>query len=307
MRLLDIRGAQVQHPTGDPRFAVMQAFPSAFSAEESDPFLMCDHYGPTVSKGAVADPDEFPVGWHPHRGMDICSYIISGTGRHADSLGNRGTFPTPGVQWISVGSGIEHAEGGGTAAGEVLEGFQIWINVPAGRKMDDPSYGTSAEPLPLLSPSAGVGLRVVSGRPGGDGGAAGPFKTSTPVQMVDIALEGGASYTHVVDPEELDNCLVYIYKGDGVLQGEPIRMHEAARLDASDPTARGVRLEAGAAGLAAIVFAGKRLNEPVAWRGPIVMNTDVELQRAFHEYRSGVFLRKKADWDYRLWAAFPQE
>lgn len=102
MRVLAVRKAQVAHPTGDPKFSVMQPFPASFSAEESDPFLMCDSFGPTLSTGVETDPDKFPVGWHPHRGMDILTYLIEGVGRHADSLGNRGTFASPGMQWISV-------------------------------------------------------------------------------------------------------------------------------------------------------------------------------------------------------------
>lgn len=145
MPVIAVRKAQVAHPTGDPNFSVMQGFPKPFSAEESDPFLMCDVFGPTPSKGIETNPDKFPIGWHPHRGMDILTYLTEGIGRHADSLGNRGTFSSPGMQWISVvslflsmvvkpfqlnlllqGSGIEHAESGGTPAGENLQGFQIW-------------------------------------------------------------------------------------------------------------------------------------------------------------------------------------
>jgi redox-sensitive bicupin YhaK (pirin superfamily) len=297
----------------------MQAFPSAFSSEESDPFLMCDHYGPTISKGAITDPDDFPIGWHPHRGMDICSYLVTGTGRHADSMGNRGSFATPGIQWISVGSGIEHAEGGGTPKGDTIEGFQIWINVPAEKKMEDPAYGSSAEPLPLQHPAPGVTLRVVAGAAGtgaGAGAAAGagtilseeigPFHTVSPVQMVDIMLAAGVSYVHTIEPVSLDNCLVYAYKGAGTLENENIRLHHAARLDASDAGARQFTVTAGPEGLSVIVFAGKRLNEKVAWRGPIVMNTEAELKKAFQEYSSGSFLKKKTAWDYKHISAFPE-
>jgi redox-sensitive bicupin YhaK (pirin superfamily) len=114
---------------------------------------MLDHFGPEVSKGRVRlrrnckfreaqcllsrtaaslrcqieDPDEFPVGWHPHKGQDVLTYLIEGVGRHADSLGNRGEFTAPGLQWMATGSGVEHAEGGGTPAGQRMEGFQIWV------------------------------------------------------------------------------------------------------------------------------------------------------------------------------------
>src|SRR3989338_2516513 len=131
MSVLRIGHAKKTYPTGDPRFSVMQAFPAAIPATESDPFLMCDHFGPTISKGLATDPDEFPIDWHPHRGMDILTYMTEGIGRHGDSLGNREEFNSPGMQWISVGSGIEHAEGGGTPAGETQTGYQIWVNVPS--------------------------------------------------------------------------------------------------------------------------------------------------------------------------------
>lgn len=107
MKVVAVRKAQVTHPTGDPNFSVMQAFPAGFTAKESDPFLMCDAFGPTVSDGVIADPDKFHVQWHPHRGMDILTYLVEGVGRHADSLGNRGEYASPGMQWISVVSLVQ--------------------------------------------------------------------------------------------------------------------------------------------------------------------------------------------------------
>ena len=112
MAIIAIRASKKTFPTGDNKFSVMQAFPAGFSAEEADPFLMCDYFGPVKSHGVAKHPDEFDVPWHPHKGQDICTYMKEGVGRHADSMGNRGTFPSPGMQWISVGSGIEHAEAG---------------------------------------------------------------------------------------------------------------------------------------------------------------------------------------------------
>lgn len=109
--ILSIKAAQTTYPTGNKSFSVQQAFPAAFSETHTDPFLMCDFFGPSLSQGTETDPDSFPVRWHPHRGFDICTYLVEGIGRHADSLGNRGNFPSPGMQWIQTGSGIEHAEG----------------------------------------------------------------------------------------------------------------------------------------------------------------------------------------------------
>ena len=98
MAVIAVKKAQKAYPTGNPKFCVMQPFPAAFSAEEADPFLMCDRFGPAISSGSATDPDEFPVAWHPHRGMDICTYLTAGLGRHADSLGNRSTYESPGMQ-----------------------------------------------------------------------------------------------------------------------------------------------------------------------------------------------------------------
>merc|ERR1719210_2866933 len=166
MRCLEVLGAQQTFPTGDPKFAVMQAFPAAIPAEQADPFFMCDEFGPAVSKGKEEDPDAFQVGWHPHIGMDILTYMREGRGRHADSLGNRGEFASPGFQWCSVGSGIMHAEGGGEPKGMTQHGFQIWVNVPSAHKNDDPCYGTEPpENIPLLQ-YEGVEARLIAGQVG---------------------------------------------------------------------------------------------------------------------------------------------
>jgi redox-sensitive bicupin YhaK (pirin superfamily) len=112
---------RVTHPFGDER-SVHQAFPAAIPKEQADPFLMCDCFGAIESTGKASHEDEFPVNWHPHRGFDIVSYLRSNTGRHADSLGNRETYETPGMQWMSTGSGVEHAEGGANDNGQRVFG-----------------------------------------------------------------------------------------------------------------------------------------------------------------------------------------
>lgn len=300
MKAKAIRPAKRTYPTGNPKFSVMQAFPSGIS--DSDPFLMCDHFGPTPSKGLLGD-DEFPVGWHPHRGMDILTYIIEGRGRHADSMGNRESFASPGMQWISVGSGIEHAEGGGTPAGENEQGFQIWINVPAKHKMDPPAYGTEPpENIPFVTVSTGVTARILAG-PFGD--ATGPFKTKQDVQMVDYMLEPGAAIEHTLKDTH-DNCLVYIYNGSGDIGDAAIVQHQVAQMDCTSAE-RTFTVRAGAAGIKFLIFAGKRINEPVAWRGPFVMNTYDEIERTMMECRRGEFPPVRVPWDYQSLAAFPPE
>ena len=287
--------AQKTHPTGDPKFSVMQAFPATVAAAESDPFLMCDHFGPTLSKGVAKHPDEFPIPWHPHRGMDILTYLTRGVGRHGDSLGNREEFATPGMQWISVGSGIEHAEGGGTPAGQMMEGFQIWVNVPSDRKMDDPRYGTEApESIPNID-YGGVSARLLAGSLGGHKG---PFNTVQPVQIVDFCLDPNRKHRHEI-PAELDNAILYVSQGAGSINGVSVDQHGVVRLDASDPKLRGVTLAASGSGFNVICFAGKRLNQPIAWHGPFVMTTQEEIRQTLSEYRNGAFLRKRAAWDYK--------
>ena len=103
---------------------------------------MCDFFDTTEQEGKAKHEDDFPIQWHSHRGFDIASYLKTGVGRQGDSLGNRETFETPGLQWISVGSGIEHAEGGANEKGQTMKDFQIRINIPSEHKMDDPDYGT---------------------------------------------------------------------------------------------------------------------------------------------------------------------
>jgi redox-sensitive bicupin YhaK (pirin superfamily) len=304
MRIVEFQLAKKTYPTGDPSFSVLQAFPSGVA--DSDPFLMCDHFGPTPSKGKIEDPDRFPVQWHPHRGMDILTYLVSGVGRHADSLGNRGEYATPGMQWISVGSGIEHAEGGGSPAGVVDMGFQIWVNVPGKHKMEDPRYGIEPpENIPFLTPIEGVTTRLLAGR---YGDAIGPFETKQDVQIMDYMLEPNTQHTHLVVHEH-DNCIVYVYKGAGSVAGTDLPQHYVARLNAEEKNldTREITFQAGAEGLCLMLFAGKRINEPIAWRGPFVMNTQEEIQQTLDEYRRGAFPPVRAKWDYKVLAAKPKD
>jgi quercetin 2,3-dioxygenase len=313
-------------PTGNPNFAVLQAFPAGIS--DTDPFLMCDHFGPVKSKGLITNPDEFSVPWHPHRGMDILTYLLEGVGRHADSLGNRGEYASPGMQWISVGSGIEHAEGGGTPLGMNEQGFQIWVNVPSQYKMDDPVYGTEPpEKIPiirgddtsiLIQPSeTGTAdfpyLRLLAGE---YGSYKGPFQTKQDVQIVDYTLPSGSQrIEHHIHPLH-DNALLYVYRGSGTVSGTPIKQGQIARFDLTNPTSEERVFEVIAdgdnnnnnnQGISFIFFAGQRIREPVAWRGPFVMNTQEEIQKTMREYQQGRFPPKRVSWDYTKIATKPEE
>ena len=302
LRVVRVAQAGTAHPFGDER-TVRQAFPKSISAEEADPFLMCDNFAFPPEPGGVSE-DQFPVGWHPHRGMDILSYQKSGVGRHGDSLGNRETYETPGIQWMSCGSGVEHAEGGGDGGDAWTKGFQIWVNVPGSKKMDDPRYGTHGPgEIPTTASSAdGVRRRLLAGTLDD---AAGPFETATPVQIVDWELDAGASASHDV-PESMDTALLYVYEGSASVNGAAAKTHDVVQLDAEAEGHRGLDIAAGPGGCAAILFAGRKLREPIAWHGPIVMNTQDEVKRTLAELRSGAFPPVRAKWDYKRASARPK-
>jgi redox-sensitive bicupin YhaK (pirin superfamily) len=208
------------------------------------------------------------------------------------------------MQWMSVGSGVEHAESGGTPKGETTQGFQIWLNVPAKDKMLDPTYGTEApEAIPQEQVAPGAMARLLAG-PMGD--RVGAFKSKAFVQVVDFDLAPDATMVHEI-PTGMDTCMLFVYEGEAVVAGESVARQTVVQLDASSDSARGFQLTAGpSAPVSAILFAGKRLNEPIAWHGPIVMNTQTEIDQTFRELRSGNFPPVRVDWDYRQIANKPK-
>ena len=252
--------------------------------------------------------------WHPHRGQDLLTYLVEGVGRHADSMGNRGTFEAPGIQWLSAGSGIEHAEGGGTPKGKSMHGFQIWVNVPSERKMDDPKYGIDgSDKIPKwVSAQGGVKVNVIAGPFRTAENAdhhddtcseilVGPFRTIASVSIIDITMDPNERYTFSLPDEEFDNCMAYVYgpTGGGTLNGKEIEHGSIIRFDATSKNQRSISISSGLQGVRVLVFSGKRLNQQIAWHGPFVMTTNQEIRRTINEYRSGTFLRKRAPFDYK--------
>jgi quercetin 2,3-dioxygenase len=305
----------VTHPFGDHR-TVSQAFPSAIPSEQSDPFLMCDYFNMRETTGPAKHEDDFPIEWHPHRGFDICSFLKSGTGRHGDSLGNRETYATPGMQWISTGSGVEHAEGGASLKGDLVEGFQIWVNVPQQNKLDDPRYGTVPnDELPLVQLDAEEGgaatARILAGEAFG---ATGPFKTVQDVQMIDFELAPGTTICFDVK-EGLDTAMLYLYQGrlnsvtnneGNTSSNDSIEEGHVVLLDAASDHRRTVKLSSASDCKAHVMlFAGKKLKEPIAWHGPIVMNTQEQIRKTLREIRTGQFPPKRVPWDYKTLASKP--
>ena len=178
----------------------------------------------------------------------------------------------------------------------------VQVNVPGSEKMKPPRYGTNPpSDIPAIVAAPGVTARVLAG-PLFD--RIGPFETAVKeLQMIDYELAPGASVTHTL-PEGYNTCIVYSYNGTGDCSGSAMAHKSVAQVDA-DGGAREVLLTAGAGGMEAMLFAGKRLGEPIAWRGPIVMNTQAELQQCFGELRRGTFPPVRVPYDYKRIATFP--
>mmetsp|Transcript_2680 Transcript_2680/g.3657 ORF Transcript_2680/g.3657 Transcript_2680/m.3657 type:complete len:318 (+) Transcript_2680:44-997(+) len=303
MKVKKLSHVGITHPFGDAR-TVKQAFPAGIDTAEADPFLMCDYFDMKESKGKAKHEDELPVNWHPHRGFDIASYIKTGTGRHGDSLGNRITFKTPGMQWMSTGSGVEHGEGGANEKGVVVQGFQIWINVPAERKMDDPRYGTvPPEDLPVVDLGKNAHARLLAGDAFGKRG---PFETVQTIQMIDFELEASANITFNIN-EGMDTAMLFVYEGTMAKSNdeEDIEAGGIILFDA-ESSERGIELVTSTErGASALLFVGKKLKEPIAWHGPIVMNTQQQISQTLQELRSGRFPPKRVDWDYKRISSKP--
>mmetsp|Transcript_105324 Transcript_105324/g.339353 ORF Transcript_105324/g.339353 Transcript_105324/m.339353 type:complete len:375 (-) Transcript_105324:562-1686(-) len=324
-----VAGAGIAYPTGDLSFKVYQPFPKVFPAEQVDPFLMCDEWGRSLKKMGEASVDpgapdvagERHANWHPHRGFDILSYVKEGRGRHADSLGNKATVRPGGLQWMRTGSGVEHAEGGGTPEGANKHGFQIWINLPAELKMAKPEYGTTQpEDVPEVRSPSGAVSRLLAGRQGAC------FPSREDIHIADCELPGGASHVHLLPGTSgkaggFETLVVYVYRGQGVVGGRALGPQQGASLSLqvegqtlADLAAEGqeeqrqlaqggelgLEIETGEAGLGLLVFAGRKLRQPIAWNGPVVMNTDLEIREAFDELRRGSFLKERAPYDFKL-------
>ncbi len=248
------------------------------TVEAFDPFLMLDSFD---SK----DPADYTAGFpmHPHRGIETITYLISGRIDHEDSLGNKDVIRAGESQWMTAGSGILHQEM--PKASERMLGFQLWLNLPRAEKMADPAYlSITQEMIPVLEKEGAV-IRVLSGR---FEEAAGILPPHIPATIYDVSLDAGNGIELATEPEE--TVFVFLIEGDGMIGSRLIPEKTAARFGSGEAIA----LRAlGASPLRFIFFSAKPLGEPVAWGGPIVMNTRAELNHAFDELRQGTFIKHK--------------
>lgn len=247
-----------------------------------DPFLMMDHFG-------SEHPDDYMAGfpWHPHRGIETVTYLHTGAVEHGDSLKNSGVIRSGDVQWMTAGSGIIHQEMPQHVA-EPLDGFQLWVNLPAAKKMMHPRYNDIlASQIPVVEPAPGVSARVIAGQLGGKRG---PMKELiVEVGYYDLTLKAGTVLELPLPASH--RAFAYCYAGTGrFAAGETpeVQRHQLAVFKRDGDQ---VQIRAGKEGLGFLLAHGEPLNEPVAWRGPIVMNTDEELRIAFAEFRNGTFIK----------------
>ena len=268
---------------------------------EFDPFLLFDDF-------RNDDPDKYRAGfpWHPHRGIETITYVLAGSVEHGDSLGNRGSLEAGDVQWMTAGSGILHQEmPTGDARGR-MHGFQLWANLPSSLKMTAPRYqDVKAKEIPEVIEDNGTRVRVICGTYGGktgpvDGVAADP-------RYLDVYVPPGVRARLPVETSR--HAFAYIFDGEGRFRDasapQPVETEMLTPTGDELPVGKvagdrslvlfdqgdEVTVRGGDQGLRFLLVSGTPLEEPVAWYGPIVMNTREEIQQAIRELRTGTFIR----------------
>jgi quercetin 2,3-dioxygenase len=270
------------------------------ATSEFDPFLLLDDF-------RNDRPDDYRAGfpWHPHRGIETITYVLAGTVEHGDSLGNRGNLEAGDVQWMTAGRGILHQEmPQGDAQGR-MHGFQLWANLPSSLKMTAPRYqDVKGAEIPEIVDDDGTRVRVVCGD---FWGRRGPIEgVAADPRYLDIFVPPGKRKTLPVEVER--HAFAYVFEGSGDFRGasapfgvltektdggneivvrEQTGNRSLVLFDRGDE----VTVQAGDQGIRFLLVSGKPIEEPVAWHGPIVMNTQAELQQAFAELRGGTFIR----------------
>jgi redox-sensitive bicupin YhaK (pirin superfamily) len=241
-----------------------------------DPFLMLDAFGSDKPGDYIAG---FPE--HPHRGFETISYMITGRMRHRDSAGHEGLITNGGVQWMTAGRGVIHSEMPEQDEGQ-MEGFQLWLNLPARDKMAAPWYRDipNAE-IPRFATDAGATVQVIAGSSHGVQGAV--QRDATEPLYLDIELAAGASFEQALPPGH--NAFIYVFRGE-VLAGEKSVPRARMAILANSAQADGVRIVATQASRV-LLIAGRPLNEPIAQYGPFVMNTQAEIFQAVEDFRAG--------------------
>jgi len=247
-----------------------------------DPFLMLDAFDSD-------DPDDYIAGFpdHPHRGFETITYMLAGRMRHRDSAGHEGLLGDGGVQWMTAGRGVIHSEIPEQKDG-VMEGFQLWLNLPAQNKMAEPWYRDFAgADIPEYVTAEGVTVRVIAGASNGVSGAV-TREVTEPIYL-DIHLPAGTSFSTAIPATH--NAFIYTYRGAAHVAGMQVDLQRMGILS-NTAGADGVTVSATEP-TRLILVAGKPLNEPIAQYGPFVMNTQEEIHQALEDFRSGRFASER--------------
>ena len=268
--------------------------------EPYDPFLLFDDF-------RNDDPRKYSKGfpWHPHRGMETITYVLAGTVEHRDSLGNKGTLGAGDIQWMTAGSGILHQEmPQGNARGQ-MHGFQLWANLPANQKMTKPRYqDVNSKNIPTVTDDDGTSVRILCGE---FWGQTGPVQgIAAEPRYLDISLPPNTIRS--IPIETTRHAFAYIIAGsvrfrdgsdpkavrveDPNVHGQVVSQFTGNRSLVLFDQGDSIRVESGELGGRFLLVSGEPIKEPVAWRGPIVMNTQQELRQAFHELNNGTFIKK---------------
>jgi redox-sensitive bicupin YhaK (pirin superfamily) len=269
------------------------------TTNDFDPFLLLDDF-------RNENPDDYLAGfpWHPHRGIETITYVLAGSVDHGDSLGNRGSMGPGDVQWMTAGRGILHQEmPRGDASGR-MHGFQLWANLPSSLKLTEPRYqDIPAVEIPDVTDDDGTRVRVITGE---FWGRKGPVEgVATDPRYLDVSVPPGVRKRLKVD--RTNHAFAYVFAGSGTFRDasppQGVMNELTSQRDAAAVTDTGNRslvvfdqgdevvVQAGDQGIRFLLVSGRPIEEPVAWYGPIVMNTQDELQRAFNELRDGTFIR----------------
>jgi redox-sensitive bicupin YhaK (pirin superfamily) len=248
-----------------------------------DPFLLLDDF-------RSDNPEDYLKGfpWHPHRGIETITYVLAGDVEHGDSLGNKGTIGSGDVQWMTAGSGIIHQEMPKGDLDGRMYGFQLWANLPAQNKMMPPRYrDLSSTDIPAVTFSDGTVVKIISGEVNGVRGPVADIVIEP--EYLDVTVPAKAAFSRATPPGH--TVFVYVIDGQGAFgegaDGGTAGNGTLVLFGAGDE----IKVAAGDSHVRFLLITGKPLGEPVAWQGPIVMNTQAELQLAFEEYRQGTFIK----------------
>jgi redox-sensitive bicupin YhaK (pirin superfamily) len=242
-----------------------------------DPFLLLDFFDSPRAQDYIAG---FPA--HPHRGFETVTYMLAGRMRHQDNKGGEGVIEPGGIQWMTAGRGLVHSEMPEQTEG-LMRGFQLWVNLPASRKMTEPGYQEyPSTRMPVESRDDGVSVKVIAGST--SRGTTGPVTAeATDARYFDVGLAEGATFTEPLPGDHA--AFVVVHEGTVDVAGHSLQGVGLAQLGTGDA----VRFTAVGGPAGVLLISGRPLKEPVAWHGPFVMNTNAELMQAIDDYQAGRF------------------